>query len=161
MELGLKFDTTKIERFSECKFQFIKKEVIETLCEDYLYVFIDGMLGRLRNIPILSNRNMLGKVGKWQEYYYFEPDYNEKHYEEINIMKKAIFISTESYGLFLYQCDGKIWLEIDRGFSELDKLNPQAYYSESDNYRVLLSYIPAEVIKEWKEELEKIENIIS
>ena len=58
MELGLEFDTTKIERFSECKFQFIKKEVIETLCEDYLYVFIDGMLGRLRNIPILSNRNM-------------------------------------------------------------------------------------------------------
>lgn len=160
-EFRLEFNTTKTERFSECKLQFINEEVIENLCEDYLYVFIDEMLGRLRNIPILSNRNMLGKMGEWQEYYYFESDYNEQHYKEINIMKKAIFISTEGYGLFLYQCDGKIWLEIDKGFSELDKFNPLDYYSDPDNYRVLLSNIPAEVIKEWMEQLEAIEKVIS
>lgn len=160
-ELGLEFNTTKIERFSECKLYFIKGEVIEILYEDYLYIFIDEMLGRLRNIPILNNRNMLGKIGKWQEYYYFESSYNEKHYKEIDIMKKAIFIGTESYGLFLYQCDGKIWLEIDKGFSELDKLNPLEYFSDPDNYRILLSYIPTEVIKEWKEQLEKIEKVLS
>ena len=61
----------------------------------------------------------------------------------------------------LYQCDGKIWLEIDKGFSELDKLNPLEYFSDPDNYRILLSYIPTEVIKEWKEQLEKIEKVLS
>ena len=159
-EFRLDFNTTKIERFSECKLQFVNEEVIENLYEDYLYVFVDEMLGKLKNIPILSNRNMPGKMGKWQEYYYFESNYNEQHYKEINIMKKAIFISTENYGIFLYQCDGEMWLEIDKGFPESDKINPLDYYSAPNNYRVLLSTISAEVIKEWKEQLEEIERVI-
>lgn len=94
-EFRLEFNTTKIGRFSECKLQLVNEEVVEKLCEDYLYVFIDEMLGRLKNIPVLNNSNMFGNMGKWQEYYYFESDYNKQHYKEINIMRKATFISTE------------------------------------------------------------------
>lgn len=160
-EFRLEFNTTKIERFSECKLQLVNEEVVENLCEDYLYVFIDEMLGRLKNIPVLNNSNMFGNMGKWQEYYYFESDYNKQHYKEINIMKKAIFISTEDYGLFLYQCDGKIWLEVDRGFPSGCKADPIDYYSVPNNYRVLLSNISFEVIKEWKKQLEEMERVIS
>lgn len=159
-EFRLNFNTTKIERFSECELQFVNEEELEKLYEDYLYVFVDEMLGRLKNIPILSNKNMIGKIGKWQEYYYFESNYNDQHYKEINVMKKSVFISTEKYGIFLYQCDGKMWIEIDKGFSETSKTNPQDYYSSPDNYRVLLSTISSVLIKEWKEQLEEIGRII-
>ena len=53
-----------------------------------------------------------------------------------------------------------MWLEIDKGFPESDKINPLDYYSAPNNYRVLLSTISAEVIKEWKEQLEEIERVI-
>ena len=111
--------------------------------------------------PVLNNRNMFGKMGKWQEYYYFELGYNKQHYKEINIMREAIFISAENYGLFFYQCDGKMWLEVDRGFPSGCKVDPLDYYSVSNNYRVLLSNISVEVIEEWKKQLEEIERTIS
>ena len=160
-EFRLEFNAAKIGRFSNCKLQLVNEGVIENICEDYLYVFIDEMLGRLKNIPVLNNSNMFGNMGKWQEYYYFESGYNKQHYKEINIMREAIFISAENYGLFFYQCDGKMWLEVDRGFPGGCKVDPLDYYSVANNYRVLLSNISAEVIEEWKKQLEEIERAIS
>ena len=75
-ELRLEFNENQMERFSECKLLFIKDGVRETLSEDFLYYFIDEMLGRLKNIPVLVDESMWGKIGQWQECYYFEDDYN-------------------------------------------------------------------------------------
>ena len=156
VELQLEFNANEMERFSDCKLSFLQNGVVETLCEDYLYYFIDGMLGRLKNIPILEDENRWGKIGQWQEYYYFEDDYNRKHAKKITMMERAIFISTENYGTFLYSFQNKIWLEINRGFFEGSEFSPMDYYSDPANYRVLLSEISAGAIKDWTEKLEDI-----
>ena len=153
-ELRLEFNENQMERFSECKLLFIKDGVRETLSEDYLYYFIDEMLGRLKNIPVLVDESMWGKIGQWQEYYYFEDDYNRKHEKEITMMESAIFISTENYGTFLYSFRNKVWLEINKGVTEWDEVSPMEYYADPVNYRVLFQEIPADTIKEWAEKLE-------
>ena len=153
-ELRLEFNENQMERFSECKLLFIKDGVRETLSEDYLYYFIDEMLGRLKNIPVLVDESMWGKIGQWQEYYYFEDDYNRKHEKEITMMESAIFISTENYGTFLYSFRNKVWLEINKGVTEWDEVSPMEYYADPVNYRVLFQEIPADTIKEWTEKLE-------
>ena len=148
VELQLEFDANEIEHFSDCKLQFLQKGIVETLSEDYLYYFVDEMLGRLKNIPILEDDNMWGKIGQWQEYYCYEDDYNEKHAKEITMMESAIFISTANYGTFLYSFHNKIWLEINRGFFEGSEFSPMDYYSDPANYRVLLSGISADTLKD-------------
>lgn len=153
-ELHLEFNENQMERFSECKLLFIKDGVRETLSEDYLYYFIDEMLGRLKNIPVLVDESMWGKIGQWQEYYYFEDDYNRKHAKEITMMERAIFISTANYGTFLYSFRNKVWLEINKGVTEWDKVSPMEYYADPVNYRVLFQEIPADTIKEWTEKME-------
>ena len=153
-ELRLEFNENQMERFSECKLLFIKDGVRETLSEDYLYYFIDEMLGRLKNIPVLVDESMWGKIGQWQEYYYFEDDYNRKHEKEITMMESAIFISTENYGTFLYSFRNKVWLEINKGVTEWDEVSPMEYYADPVNYRVLFQEIPADTIKEWTEKME-------
>lgn len=87
----LSFNINKIGRFSQCKLQLVRGNVVENLSEDYLYVLVEEILGRIRNIPNLENRNAIGNIGKWQEYYYFDSEYNNKHAVEIETMEKAIF----------------------------------------------------------------------
>lgn len=159
-ELRLKFNADKVERFSSCELQYVKNGSLQTLYEDYLYFFVEEMLERIRNIPTLNGECGFGEVGKWQEYFYFDRVYNEKHYEEIAIMKKAIFVSMESYGAFLYKYNEKLWFELDRGFREPAILSPLEYYQRPDNYRVSLDAISTEVLETWKEQLEKIEKLL-
>ena len=162
-EFRLKFDTTKIERFADCEMQLVKGEEVKTVCEDYLYIFIDEMLARLRHVPVLTDGGILGKVGEWQEYYVFTNKYIKRHKKKITLMENTILVSNGCHGLFLYQYDGKIWLEINKLFwysNNSKKYSPCWYYSTPDNYRVLFTDIPAERIEEWKKELEKIEEII-
>ena len=162
-EFRLKFDTTEIERFTDCEMQLVKGEEVENVYEDYLYVFIAEMMARLKNIPVLTNGRMFGKIGEWQEPYLFKDKYTRKHKKKITITENARFVGTARYGLFLYQYDGKIWLEMDEGVDYSDKSEKYSairYYSTPDNYRVLFTNIPPERIEEWKKELEKIEEII-
>ena len=162
-EFRLKFDTTEIERFTDCEMQLVKGEEVKTVCEDYLYIFIDEMLARLRHLPVLTDGRMLGKVGEWQEYYVFTNKYIKRHKKKITVMENTIFVSNGCHGVFLYQYDGKIWLEMDEGVDYSDKSEKYSairYYSTPDNYRVLFTNIPPERIEEWKKELEKIEEII-
>ncbi len=160
-ELRLDFDDNNIERLVNCKFQYIKYGLIKTIYEDYLYVFVEEMLGRLNDLTILNDKTMFGKMGKWQEYYYFKSKYNERHMQEIKIMESAVFIGTENYGIFLYEYDEKTWLEINKGYSETDKKGPFEYYSSPDNYRVLLKCISTKELKKWREQLENLQGILN
>lgn len=108
----LSFNINEIGRFSQCKLQLVRGNVVENLSEDYLYVLVEEILGRIRNIPNLENRNAIGNIGKWQEYYYFDSEYNNKHAVEIETMEKAIFFSAEKYGSFLYKYDNKTGLNL-------------------------------------------------
>lgn len=153
----LSFNINKIGRFSQCKLQLVRGNVVENLSEDYLYVLVEEILGRIRNIPNLENRNAIGNIGKWQEYYYFDSEYNNKHAVEIETMEKAIFFSAEKYGSFLYKYDNKNWLELNKSFCDSYSSSPVEYYSDPDNYRILLSYISYEMVENWKKQLEVIE----
>ena len=159
-EFRLKFDTTKIERFVDCDMQFVHEQVVETIYEDYLYVFVEPMLKSLEDVPVLDDENMFGKIGAWQEHYYFKRKYKKHHEKEITIMEDTLFKSTPGYGIFLYQYDGKVWLEMNKGFSDSSKYTPFKYYSNPNNYRVFLIEISPERIEQRKKELEKIEEII-
>ena len=159
-ELRLKFSEDQMERFSDCKLIFMRDGVVEVINDDYLYVFVDEMLGRLKDIPVLDDENMWGKIGRWQELYYFERSYNDRHSEKIRIMEKADFVSAMSYGLFLYQYRAQVWLEIDKTIAEPEKILPMDYYSDPANYRVLLSKISADTIRDWTEKLRNIKKRI-
>ena len=41
--------------------QFVHEEVVETIYEDYLYVFVEPMLKSLEDVPVLDDENMFGE----------------------------------------------------------------------------------------------------
>lgn len=147
-ELKLFFNET--QRFSACQLKYKDKEHELDMCEDYLYIFIENMLKRIQNIPIVQQQELLGEIGKWQEYFYYSFSDNELHSREISLMKKSIFVSTEDYGIFLYEHNGNTWLEINRSYNEKSGLSAMEYYSTPVNYRVLLAVIPDNTLNEWE-----------
>lgn len=152
----LEFDDEDVKRFSLCKFLYKSRRDELNLCEDYLYVFIEDMLGRIKKIPTLEQPETFGKLGKWQEYFYYDASVIELHHTEIEQMKKAIFVSTECYGTFLYEFKGKIWLEIDKGYSEQYDMPPDSYYDSPNNYQIMIAQIPEITLYEWMEKLEEL-----
>lgn len=156
----LMFDSHNVNRFTICKLMFTAGEQEIEIYEDYVYIFIENMLGRICNIPSLKMDFLLGEIGKWQEYYY-DTAYIEKHADEIEFMSKALFLSGEKYGIFLYEYKGDIWLELNRGFSELSGLTPYDYYCNPDYYRVSLNKVSEKKIGEWKNTLEQYRSLCS
>ena len=154
------FDSHNVNRFTICKLMFTAGEQEIEIYEDYVYIFIENMLGRICNIPSLKMDFLLGEIGKWQEYYY-DTAYIEKHADEIEFMSKALFLSGEKYGIFLYEYKGDIWLELNRGFSELSGLTPYDYYCNPDYYRVSLNKVSEKKIGEWKNTLEQYRSLCS
>lgn len=155
-ELRMEYDSNNIQRFSMCKLLYKNNNAEICMCEDYLYVFIENMMGRIKNIPNVNRESVFGKLGKWQEYFYYDSLYVKEHLDEIEQMKKAIFISTENYGIFLYKFKEKVWLEIDKGLDEACKLTPYEYYDDPDNYQVQLLQVSDEKVCEWSKKLVKI-----
>lgn len=153
---ALDFNAENIERFSQCRLQFVRDGVVENIGEDYLYFFINEILSALKNISVLGNSDMFGKMGKWQEYYYFGREYNKNYSKEIKAMEEAALFSTEGYGAFLYKWDDKIWLEFNKSYPDSALSSPLEYYASSINYRVLLSCISAETLKNWQRKLEDV-----
>lgn len=154
----LLFDDTN--RFAPCRLIYIIDNSAINIYEDYLYVFVENMLGRINEIPILNQENLFGKLGRWQEYYFYNKKYVQKHSEEIGMMERAIFLSAEKYGIFLYKYKDKFWIEINKGFGKSCKQSPCKYYSNPINYRVYLSEISYERIQEWKKELERYREML-
>ncbi len=153
----LDFNTDNIGRFSRCRLQLVRDSIAENIYEDYLYIFINEILGSLRNLPVLDNGNMFGKVGKWQEYFYFDREYNKKHSKEIKTMEEATLFSTEGYGAFLYKWDDKIWLEFNKSYYDHDLLCPLEYYANPKNYRVFLVCLSADQVLSWQRKLEDMD----
>ena len=155
----LKFDNRNINRFTMCKLMFVTNEQEKEIYEDYIYIFIENILGRICNIPSLKLDSLFGKIGKWQEYYYYDTAYVEKHSSEIEFMEGALFLSAEKYGIFLYEYKGDIWMELNKGFSEFSGFTPYDYYCNPNNYRVSLNKISEKRIWEWKSTLEQYRNL--
>lgn len=158
-ELELFF--SKAQRFSLCQLKYKDKEYEIDMCEDYLYMLIENMLGRIQNLPIVEQQKLFGEMGKWQEYFYYSLSDNELHSTEISLMKKSIFISTEGYGTFLYKHNGNVWLEINRSYNEENGLSPIEFYSTPANYRILLAVISNKTLNEWENLLSEIKKDIA
>lgn len=155
-EFRLEFDGEPT-RFSMCKFVYLDDESQIQIYEDFLYVFIENMLSRIRTIPVIKQKDLFGVLGKWQEYFYFDNGYVEKHLHEIEIMEKSIFISAECYGIFLYEYDDGVWIEFNKSYNEIEDIIPFDYYSDFSNYRILLATLSKRVLLDWKSELETIQ----
>ncbi len=154
--LELEFD--EHERFSECCVYFKNEHGKVLLGEDFLYVFPESMLGRINNIPVLPNEKNFGDMGKWQECYYFDDPFNQTYRDEIERMEKATFFSLELYVCFLYKYKGRIWIELDKCYSEGLGVSVEAYYSDNANYRIMFDEISDKTLEEWKKELNVIWN---
>ena len=154
-ELRLDFNESK--KFSMCKFSYKDKEREIDMCEDYLYIFVENMFGRVQNIPTVEEMEMWGKMGKWQEYFYYDSSDIELHSKEISLMKKSLFVSTESYGTFLYKHNEYVWLEINKGYNEECNLSPIDFYNNPANYRISFMEIPNKALNEWKSLLSGIQ----
>jgi len=152
----LELEDNNIKRFSTCKFIYISGSSQENMYEDYLYVFIENMLGRIKKIPLLKKEGLLGKLGEWQEYFYYDDAYIEMHSDEIKQMENSIFVSMECYGIFLYKFEEEFWIELNKGYNEEYDMEPRVYYSNPANYRILMAPIPKEVLCNWEKELEKM-----
>lgn len=159
-KLVLEFSDNNIHRFSECKLLYKSEDFELNICEDFLYIFIEDMLGRIKEIPIITEIEMFGKIGRWQEYYYYDSLYVQKYSKEIELMENSIFVSAENYGSFLYKFNGRIYMELNRGYCESCTLNPYEYYNSPDNYNIFICQISYEMLHDWKEKLEKIEESI-
>lgn len=61
-------------------------------------------------------------------------------------------------GIFLYRADGKIWLKMNKGYTEEEELelSPKNYYNSPQSYRILMVSVPDAVLNEWKRLLESI-----
>lgn len=115
-----------------------------------------GGLENLHNIDEMPD--LLGGIGKWQEYYYYDEKLIQDHQKQIFYMKKAIFLSAEMYGLFLYKYKGEVWLEKDRGYQENELFTtPKEFYDSLNNYRVIFTLIPKNRFSEWIMKMNHIE----
>ncbi|MDL2302328.1 hypothetical protein LJC58_08235 [Lachnospiraceae bacterium OttesenSCG-928-D06] len=154
-EFRLEFDG-KIQKFAQCRLRYSNDSCQTQIYEDYLYILVESILGRIKNIPEIKHLELIGTVGKWQEYFYFNSTSIKRNKKEIEQMEKSIFVSTEYYGTFLYRCFGKIWLEVNKGYSEDFAVSPEEYYDSSKNYQILLAPISEDIIGEWEKMLNKI-----
>lgn len=154
----LRLDFNSAQRFSECTFSFIEKTREITLYVDYLYIFVEAMLGRLQNMADISDPDLFGKAGKWQELYYFDFPEIEAHSKEIRFMQDSLFVSAEKYGSFLYRYNRTAWLEINNGYNECCGLSPAEFYSDPHNFRLLLTAIPEKTLNEWETALRKVKS---
>lgn len=155
-EFRLEFDD-KVKKFSMCKFFYLNNEFQIQISEDFLYVFVENIIGRMKNIPVINKKDLFGKLGKWQEYFYFDERYVKKHSQEIEIMEKSVFISAEYYGTFLYEHDDSIWIEFNKSYNEAKDVAPMDYYSNYSNYRVLLEPLSKDIVFDWRVKLETIQ----
>lgn len=155
----LEFEENNLQRFSMCKLWYKDNDFRINIYEDYIYIFIDNMLGRLNAIPSLKEYELLGVLGKWQEYFCFDSSYVKKHMNEIKQMESAIFISTELYGAFLYSFQKDIWIEFDKGYHKKQNNSTVIdYYSDFNNYRILMTTISQRNLNNWKKSLEELKN---
>lgn len=155
----LEFEEDNLQKFSICKLWYKDNNLRISMYEDYIYFFIDNMLGRLNAIPSLEKYELLGALGKWQEYFYFDSSYIKKHRNEIKQMENAIFISTELYGVFLYSFGKSIWLELDKGYNKKQcHTTVIDYYNNSSNYCILMTMISQKNLDRWKKDLEQLKN---
>lgn len=151
---------SEFQRFAICKLSYKDKVYEMDMSEDYLYILIENMLGRIQSIPIVKQTELFGKMGKWQEYFYYDVSDIERHSIEIELMKKSIFVSTEKYGTFLYNYNGNVWLEVNRGYDEECGMSPIEFYDDSANYQLLLRKIPDNILYEWKKILSEVTGFI-
>jgi len=121
-EFRLELEESGIHKFSFKSNSAGKSEI--TISEDYVYTFIDNILGRLNKIPILKQQQLFGRLGKWQEYYYYDVSFVKDCEDEIKQMENATFVSGECYGIFLYKSDDKIWMELNKGYDVKCVLSP-------------------------------------
>lgn len=156
IKIVLDFDEKEIQRFSMCKFYIVSGNLYNEMDEDFLYWFVECMLGRLNNIPNIKNTESLGKLGKWQEHYYYDDNYNKLHSEEITQSDNATFVATEQYGTFLYRCKETVWFEVDKVYDESCGMSPVEYYNDHNNYRIMLLSLPEDTLNEWKKQLTNI-----
>jgi len=152
----LEFDDKDLHKFTMCKLLYQNGDFSINMSEDFLYVFIENMINCINKKVVLEQHELLGKMGKWQEYFYYDSIYLKNHSNEIELMKKATFISSESYGTFLYQFKKKFWIELNRGYDEIYNISPPDYYSSPEKYRILLAVLSQKTLNEWRENLEKI-----
>lgn len=61
--LKLDVENENIQRFSMCELSYIEEDNSINIYEDYLYTFIDSMLGRIKKIPVLHKNSLFGKLG--------------------------------------------------------------------------------------------------
>lgn len=155
-EFTLEFDDKVLHRFTMCKLLYQNGDFSINMSEDFLYVFIESMINCINKKVVVEQHELLGKMGKWQEYFYYDSIYLKSHSNEIELMKKATFISSEFYGTFLYQFKKKLWIELNRGYDEIYNISPSDYYSSPEKYRILLAEISQKTLNEWWENLEKI-----
>lgn len=146
-----------IHRFSWCKIQYFDGKIQETLYEDFLYVFVIGMLGSLRNINEIFSSELFGQIGKWQEYYYYSKEEIAENKEFIHQMYSSGFLSMEHYEIHLYRYRDKNWLEFNRVYRCNEKITPIEFYFSPENYRIFFEELTDEVIVEWIKILEKLE----
>lgn len=149
-KIALKFNN--MNRFSNCKLLYKNTEREDILCEDYLYIFVDEMLGAINSLSIITE-DMFGKVGQWQEYYLYEDDFNKRNQKRIEIMERVTLLSAAKYVLFIYKFNNEVWIEIDKVYSEFGKGDPYDYYSNFQNYRYLLVSLTNEDLQEWSDKL--------
>ncbi|MBP3569143.1 MAG: hypothetical protein J6K04_08265 [Lachnospiraceae bacterium] len=156
----LDFDEACPERFSFCKLLYENESLKLNVGEDYLYVYIECILYQIRNHFVITSEKVFGEMGKWQEYYYYDDEYNIGHAKEIDDMKKSILFSESHFACFLYQYKESIWLEFNQGYEEQNMIDAYEFYSNPQNYRILFTEITDEVLKEWESRLQAINELI-
>ena len=151
---------SQLQRFATCRLSYKSKDYELDLSEDYLYIFVENMLGRLTYTPTIESTELFGKIGKWQEFFYYNDSDIMQHSAEINKMKKSTFVSAENYGMFLYKYNGKVWLEINRGYGEDSCMSPLDFYNDPANYQLLLRMVSENILCECKKILGDIQKKI-
>lgn len=146
-------------RFTECELKYIALNGNAThLYTDYFYIFVEGMLKRINNTCVISEKPNQGNVismGKWQEYCYFDTQFFHENEEYISLMEKSTFMSGDKYCLMLYSYKGITWLELNKCYESGSK-SPTEYYATPANYQIFIVPIPDRTIIEWRHCLEPL-----
>ena len=155
----LDFDEAGPERFSFCKLLYENGSLKLNVGEDYLYVYVECILYQIRKLFVITSKNAFGEMGKWQEYYYYDDEYNVRHAEEIADMKKSILFSESHFSCFLYRYKESTWLEFNQGYEEQNMVDAYEFYSNPQNYRIVFTEISYEVLIEWESKLQVINEL--